>query len=148
MLLEPAFALTGTIRQATTDARTYSLRLSAAATLLSLRGIAFQTGPSFALESTTWSPPNSVMYAMGPSAPVRMSAFRPGWEAHLLLGPVSGVQAVLGVNGDCALSPATSPTPLPPPGAPLPSPPNGRCGLAAELGVAVTLFGAPAVHAR
>jgi len=151
VLLEPAFALTGTIRQATTAARTYSLRLSTTATLLSLRRIAFQTGPSFALESTTWSAPNSGMYGMGPPPPARTSPLRPGWEAHLLLGPVPGVQAFLGVNGDCALTPATAPAALPPMGAmgaPPPSPQAARCGLAAELGVAVTLFGAPAVHAR
>jgi hypothetical protein len=145
--LEPAFALTGTIRQAT-DARTYSLRLSATAALLSLRGIAFQTGPSFAMESTTWSAPNIGMYGMGPPPPARTSALRPGWEAHLLLGTVPGVQAFLGVNGDCALAQATPPVALPPMGAPPPSPQGGRCGLAAELGVAVTLFGAPAVHPR
>jgi hypothetical protein len=33
-------------------------------------------------------------------------------------------------------------------GMPSSSPQGARCGLAAELGVAVTLFGAPAVHAR
>lgn len=151
VLLEPAFALTGTIRQATANARTYSLRLSTTATLLSLRGIAFQIGPSFAIESTTWSAPNPGMFGMGTPAPVQTSALRPGAEAHLLLGLVPGVQAFLGVNGDCALAPPTPPAVLPPMGgmgAPPPSPQAARCGLAAELGVAVTLFGAPAVHAR
>jgi len=148
VLLEPALALTGTIRQAP-DVRTYSLRLSATVALLSLRGIAFQTGPSFAVESTSWSAPNTGMsYGMGPPPPVRTSALRPGWEAHLLVGPVPGVQAFLGVNGDCALAQASPPAPLPPMGAPLPSAQGGRCGLTAELGVAVTLFGAPAVHPR
>ena len=147
VLLEPAFALTGTIRQAT-DARTYSLRLSATAALLSLRGIAFQTGPSFAVESTSWSAPNAGMYGMGPPPSVRTAALRPGWEAHLLLGTVPGVQAFLGVNGDCALSQPTPPVALPPMGGPPPMPQGGRCGIGAELGVAVTLFGAPAVHAR
>ena len=152
VLLEPAFALTGTIRQAT--ARTYSLRLSTTATLLSLRRIAFQTGPSFALESTTWSAASTGMYGMGPPPSARTSALRPGWEAHLLLGPVPAVQAFLGVNGDCALAQATPPAVLPPMGAmgamgaPPPSPQAARCGLTAELGVAITLFGAPAVHAR
>jgi hypothetical protein len=146
--LEPAFALTGTLRQATAAVRTYSLRLSATATLLSLRGVAFQTGPSFARESTTWSAPNPGMYGMGPPPPAHTSALRPGWEARLLLGPVAGVQAFLGVNGDCALAPVTPPALFPPMGMPSSSPQGARCGLAAELGVAVTLFGAPAVHAR
>jgi hypothetical protein len=146
--LEPAFALTGTIRQATAAVRTYALRLSAAATLLSLRGLAFQTGPSFALESTTWSAPNPGMYGMGPPPPAHTSALRPGWEAHLLLGPLPGVQAFLGVNGDCALTPVTPPALFPPMGTAPSSPQGERCGLTAELGIAVTLFGAPAVHPR
>jgi hypothetical protein len=166
IFLEPSFALTGAIWQsgATTfdqmmgggpnagpmtgatgeapGARTYALRLSGDVALFSVARVALHTGPSFALETTDWSTPGGFSPTTG------SPALRPGWEARLLVALAPSVQAFVGVNGDCRLndfpagmSPRQSP-------AVQPQPSGDRCGAAAEVGVALTLLGAPAARVR
>jgi hypothetical protein len=128
--------------------------VSAGVALASGSRVALQTGPSFAIETTSSGQTAGGMPAMGANL-----VLRPGWEGRLVVALASSVQAFLGVGGDCALDRTASASPPtvgpPPPGGPGPGGPSpfpqgsgGQgCGFTTELGLAFTLFGAPAVRA-